>query len=61
MIETRDGESKVVNNTDIYRAEKISTAHETRIDLYYGSNNYIFIHGNSYIYDFWVLKNVLNK
>lgn len=51
MIETRDGESKVVNNTDIYNAEKIQTAHETRIDVYYGANNYIYIRGNSYIYD----------
>lgn len=60
MIETRDGNSKLVNNTDIYHAKSISDNHDSRVDFNYGANNYCYIRGNTIIQDSWVLDNVLN-
>jgi hypothetical protein len=61
IIETRDGESKTVNNTDIYGATVIGTKYESRIDFHHGANNFKYIRGNSISYDSWVLTNVLDK
>lgn len=51
IMETLDGESKVVNNADFYKAESMTNKYQHRVDLYYGANNYLFIRGNSYAYD----------
>jgi hypothetical protein len=51
IIETRDGESKIVNNTDFYEAKTFEDKWESRIDFNYGANVYNYIRGNSVIYD----------
>jgi hypothetical protein len=60
MLETRDGESRLVNNTDIYHPKTISDNHDSRVDFNFGANNYCYIRGNTIIQDSWVLDNVLN-
>lgn len=61
IVETLDGESKVINNTDIFKAEPINTRFSNRIDFYHGANNYIFIHGNSHAFDNQILTAVLTN
>ena len=61
IIETKDGESKEVNVSDIYGAKKTESKFENRIDFNYGANKYNFIRGNSIIYDSWVLTNVMEN
>lgn len=61
IVETLDGESRVVNNKDFFQAEMITNRYQHRIDLYHGANNYLFIRGNSYAYDSHVLTAVLNN
>jgi hypothetical protein len=59
IIETFDGESRTVNNKDIYDAQPITSRLQHRIDFYHGANNYLFIRGNSYAYDSHVLSAIL--
>lgn len=59
LIETRDKECKTVNISDIYDAKVIQTSYEQRIDFGHGANNYLFLRGNSIVYDSWVLSAVL--
>lgn len=59
ILETRDGDSHVVNNTDIYQPKMIADAHDARIDFNYGANNYRYIRGNTIILDEWCLNQVL--
>lgn len=59
IIETRDGDSRTVNNTDIYHPKHINTQWDSRIDFNYGANNYQYIRGNAISYDDWVLDSVL--
>ena len=61
IVETLDGESKVVNNKDFFKADMITNRYQHRIDLYHGANNYLFIRGNSYAFDSHVLTAVLNN
>lgn len=61
IVETLDGESRVVNNKDFFQAEMITNRYQHRIDLYHGANNYLFIRGNSYAYDSHILTAVLNN
>lgn len=61
IIETKDGESKIVNNTDIYEAQRIDTKYESRVDFGHGANVYCCIKGNSYIFDAWALTSVLEN
>jgi len=61
IVETLDGESKVVNNKDFFKADMITTRYQHRIDLFHGANNYLFIRGNSYAFDSHVLTAVLNN
>lgn len=61
IVETRDGESKVVNTMDIYDAKLVDSKYEQRIDFCHGANVYNYIRGNSIIYDSWVLSNVLEN
>jgi hypothetical protein len=61
VVETLDGESKIVNNKDFFKAEMITNKYQHRIDLYHGANNYLFIRGNSYAYDSHILTAVLNN
>lgn len=61
IVETRDGESKVVNTVDIFDARLVESKYENRIDFNHGANVYNFIRGNSIIYDSWVLSNVLEN
>lgn len=61
IVETLDGESRIVNNKDFFKAEMITSRYQHRIDLYHGANNYLFIRGNSFAYDSHVLTAVLNN
>lgn len=61
IVETRDKESKIVNITDIFDANLVESRYEKRIDFGHGANNYLFIRGNSIIYDAWCLENVLEN
>lgn len=61
IVETLDGESRVVNNKDFFKAEMMTNRYQHRIDLYHGANNYLFIRGNSYAYDSHILTAVLNN
>lgn len=56
IMETLDGESKVVNIPDIFNASQFTSTLENRIDLYHGANNYVFIRGNCHIFDQMVLS-----
>lgn len=61
VIETLDGESRVVNNKDFFKADMITNRYQHRIDLFHGANNYLFIRGNSFAYDSHILTAVLNN
>lgn len=61
VVETLDGESRVINNKDFFKADMITNRYQHRIDLYHGANNYLFIRGNSYAYDSHILTAVLNN
>jgi hypothetical protein len=39
----------------------ITNRYQHRIDLFHGSNNYLFLRGNSYAYDSHILTAVLNN
>ena len=60
-METLDGESKTINNMDIYKAESFKNRYSSRIDFYHGANNYIYIHGNTHIFDDQILSAVLTN
>ena len=60
-VETLDGESKVVNTSDIYKSEIISTRYQQRIDFFHGANNYVFITGNMHIFDGEIIEGVLDS
>ena len=59
IVETRDGESREIKNYQFYNPKRIKTRHEHRIDLGYGSNNYLYIKGNTMTRDFEILEAVL--
>lgn len=61
IVETLDGESRIVNNKDFYKAEMVTNRYQHRIDLFHGANNYLFIRGNSFAYDSHILTAVLNN
>lgn len=61
IVETRDGLSKIVNNSDIYENKIIETSMCRRIDFYHGANNHNYIRGPSHIFDSWTLTQVLEK
>ncbi len=61
IVETLDGESKVINNMDIYKAEAINSRWGNRIDLYHGANNFIFIKGNTFAFDSEILTAILTN
>ena len=59
IVETLDGESKTINNMDIFDATPVNTRYQNRIDFYHGANNYLFIRGNSHAFDSHILSAVL--
>lgn len=61
ILETRDGESKVINNTDIYEVKNIQTYFDARVNISYGANNFCYIKGDPLILDGWALDNILQK
>lgn len=60
IVETLDGESKTINNTDIYKFETFSNRYQSRIDFYHGANNYIYMMGASRAFDNRMLSAILN-
>ena len=61
IIETRDGESKVVNNMDFYKPEQVVTRFNARIDIYHGANNYLFLTGHSHAFDSNILTSIITN
>lgn len=61
IVETRDGESKIVNNMDFFNVKPVSTRWQHRIEFYHGANNFLFIAGNSYSYDAHMLSAALSN
>ena len=61
IIETRDGASKVVNTADIYEAKQFENRYESRITFGHGANIYMFIRGNSHIFDSWALTAIMEN
>jgi len=61
IIETYDGESKVVNNMDIFNVNQVQHKFDNRIDFYHGANNYLFIKGNTYAFDGEILSAILTN
>jgi len=61
IVETLDGESRVINNKDFFKADQIVSRYQSRTDLYHGANNYLYIRGNSYAYDSHILTAILNN
>lgn len=59
IIETRNGESKLVNNSDLYDFKIIEDPHGERIDFGYGANIYQYIRGNTIIHDSWCLESIM--
>ena len=60
-METRDGEPKTVNNMDFFNVKPITSRYQHRIDVFHGANNFLFITGNSYVYDAHILSAVLSN
>ena len=46
IVETRDGETKIVNNSMVFNEKHIKNRWEDRIDFYHGANNYLYLRGN---------------
>lgn len=61
IVETNDKETREVNITDIYEPKVIDTKYEQRIDFNHGANNFLFLRGNSLIYDGWALTQILEN
>ena len=54
-IETRDGLTKLVDNSKMYDPKAYRSRYETRLDFGHGANNYLFMRGNPRIYDEFIL------
>lgn len=61
IVETLDGESKVINNSDIFSCELVSNKWQSRIEFNHGANNYLYIRGNSFVYDGHILESILEN
>lgn len=61
IVETRDGESKTVNNMDFFNPKAITSKYQHRIEVHHGANNFLFITGNSYVYDAHMLSAALSN
>ena len=55
IIETRDGMSHNIMNEIFFSPKKIESSYESRIDIGYGANKYLYIKGNPNIYDLEIL------
>ncbi len=61
IVETLDGESRTVNNKDIFNANIVGDRYQHRIEFFHGANNYLYIRGNSYAFDSHILTAVMNN
>jgi hypothetical protein len=61
IVETLDGESRTVNNKDIFNANIVGDRYQSRIEFYHGANKYLYIRGNSYAFDAHILTAVMNN
>ena len=60
-IETRDGLTKLVDNSKFYEPKAYRSRYETRLDFGHGANNYLFMRGNATVYDEFILQAVLEN
>jgi hypothetical protein len=60
-IETRDGLTKLIDNTKFYESKRLETKYEKRHDFGHGANNYLYMKGNTHVYDEFVLDAVLTN
>lgn len=58
-VETRDGMTKLVDNSKFYEPKFITSRYESRLDFGHGANNYLYMRGNAMIFDDFVLDAVL--
>jgi len=61
IYETRDGTSKTVNTIDIYEPVLFENRYESLISFGHGANVYVYLRGNSHIFDSWCLTAVLEN
>jgi hypothetical protein len=59
IIETQDGNSKVVDTLSIFGAKHIKARYEDRLEFSHGANVYCYLTGKYIILDKWVLDKVL--
>lgn len=60
IVETRDGVSKKINNDKFYKPKPYRSYWETRLDITHGANIYLFMRGNTQLYDEHILSAVLD-
>jgi hypothetical protein len=60
-VETRDGLTKLIDNSKFYEPKPYSSRYESRLDFGHGANNYLFMRGNATVYDEFVLDAVLTN
>ena len=60
-IETRDGLTKLVDNSKMYDPKAYRSRYETRLDFGHGANNYLYMRGNPHIYDEFILQAILEN
>jgi hypothetical protein len=59
IVETQDGNSKVIDTLSIYQFKHIKGRFEDRLEFSHGANVYCYISGKYTILDKWVLDQVL--
>lgn len=60
-METRDGLTKLIDSSKFYEPKTYRSSYETRLDFGHGANNYLYMRGNSQIYDEFILQAVLEN
>ena len=60
-VETRDGLTKLIENSKFYEPKEYNSKYEKRLDFGHGANNYLYIRGNAHIYDKEILMAVLKN
>lgn len=59
IVETQDGNSKVVETLSIFGAKHVKGRYEDRLEFNHGANVYCYLTGKYTILDKWVLDQVL--
>jgi hypothetical protein len=60
-IETRDGLTKLIDNSKFYEPKVVQDKHQKRLEFGHGANNFLYFRGNPHIYDDFVLNAILTN